>query len=247
MPTPANLPSIADQSEQQLGGPRSVFVRQRRDHARLNELLDTISSTTGDEQDEALTSMCRLVFPHAFAEEAVLWPALRKHLPDGEELTLEVEREHQEINELIAAVDRSRRGDEGREQLIERAIRLLREDVRDEEDELFPRLQEKLDDRQLRRLGHAWALIRATAPTRPHPVVARRPPGNVLSALPLSAIDRSRDTLDRLGRRRSGPAADAARTLSDALAAAAGAIERLPPMRRGEDPSTRAGRTDVED
>lgn len=239
-------PSIADQSVEDLGGPRSVFALQRQDHAYLNELLDRIGSTSGDEQDETVTEMCRLVFPHAFAEEAVLWPALRRALPDGEELTLEVEREHQEINELIAAVDRSRRGDEGREQLIERAIALLREDVRDEEDELFPRLQAALDERDLRRLGVAWTVVRKIAPTRAHPTVARRPPGNVLSSLPLSAIDRSRDALDRRARRSSGPGADRARAASRALASLAGTVERLPPMRRGEDPSTRPGRTDVE-
>lgn len=246
MPPVSVPPSIAAQSVEQLGGPQSVFVRQRADHARLDELLDRIEATSGDEQDAAITAMCRLVFPHAFAEEAVLWPALRRTLPDGEALTLEVEKEHQEINELIAAVDRSRRGDPGRDQLITRAISLLREDVRDEEDELFPRLQAALDGPQLRRLGLAWAVVRRIAPTRPHPVVARRPPGNVLSALPLAALDRSRDALDRRARASSGTGARRARAVSRTLATIAGAVERLPPMQRGEDPGTRAGRTEVE-
>jgi hemerythrin superfamily protein len=238
--------SIADQSVEEMGGPTSVLTRQRRDHARLAELLHAVRTTTGDEQEEALTQMCRLVFPHAFAEEAVLWPAMRRALPDGEALTLEVEREHQEINELVSAVERSRPGDPGRDELIERALVLLDEDVRDEEDELFPRLQAVLGPRELRRLGVAWELVRRTAPTRPHPVVARRPPGNVLSALPLSAIDRSRDLLDRAARRAPEPVGSGSRAASRMLAVAAGAVERLPPMQRGEDPSTRPGRTEAE-
>lgn len=250
MPTPDDivpLRSLADQTDAELGGPGSVFVRQRRDHERLDVLLRRIDATDGAEQDEALQDMCRLVFPHAFAEEAVLWPAVRRALPDGEELTTHVEQEHQEINEIVAAVDRSRRGDEGREDLIRRAVALLREDVRDEEDELFPRLQRALSVSELRRLGRQWALVRLIAPTHAHPVVARRPPGNVVSALPLSAIDRSRDLVDR-GVRRSPPAVAAAgRRLSGALAGLAGAVERLPPMRRGEDPSTASGRTELED
>ena len=76
--------SIADQSVEQMGGPTSVLTRQRRDHARLAELINAVRTTTGDEQEEALTRMCRLVFPHAFAEEAVLWPAMRRAQPDGE-------------------------------------------------------------------------------------------------------------------------------------------------------------------
>lgn len=141
--------SIAYEPEQALGGPGSVFVRQRRDHQRLDALLDRIDRTTGTEQDAALQEMYRLVFPHAFAEEAVIWPLMRRVLPDGERLTLEVEQEHQEINELLAAVDRGRRSGQERPDELARAMRILREDVRDEEDELFPRLREAVGDREL--------------------------------------------------------------------------------------------------
>lgn len=240
------MASISQQTVDELGGPGSVLVRQRRDHERLAELMLQVRTTSGDERDEALTRMCRLVFTHAFAEEAVLWPALRRALPDGEALTLEVEREHQEINEIVSAVDRSRPGDADRERLIERALELLDEDVRDEEDELFPRLQTAVGREELQRLGRSWELVRRTAPTRPHPTVSRRPPGNVLSALPLSVIDRTRDALDRVARAAPAPVDSAGRLASGALGALAGLVEQLPPMQRGEDPSTRAGRTDPE-
>jgi hypothetical protein len=243
MPTPR---SIANQSEAELGGPVSVLVRQRRDHVRLNELLDEVKSTTGEAQDEVLTRMCRLVFPHAFAEEAVLWPAVRRAVPEAEELTLEVEQEHQEINELMAAVERSRHYDDDREELLARAFDLLDDDVRDEEDEILPRLQEALSHGELQRLGVVWELVRRTAPTRSHPTVARRPPGNVLSALPLSAIDRSRDLLDRAARSTPPPVAQASRAGSGALAKLAGKVEQIPPMKKGEDPSTKSGRTEAE-
>lgn len=244
MSSTTGLRPIAHEPEQALGGPGSVFVRQRRDHQRLDALLDRIDRTAGTEQDAALQAMYRLVFPHAFAEEAVIWPLMRRVLPDGERLTLEVEQEHQEINELLAAVDRGRRAGEERSDELARAMRLLREDVRDEEDELFPRLRDRVEDRELRRLGLAWEAVRRIAPTRPHPVVARRPPGNVLSAAPLSAIDRTRDVLNRVarGRARRGPA----RRIDGALATVAGGIERLPGMRHGEDPSTASGRTEAE-
>ncbi|HYI35566.1 MAG TPA: hemerythrin domain-containing protein [Thermoleophilaceae bacterium] len=240
------MPSIADQTVAQLGGAGSVFVRQRRDHQKLHELLGRLHRSTGKAQDEAIARVCRLVFTHAFAEESVLWPALRRELPDGEELTLRVEREHQEITEVFAALERSRRDSPERDELIERATALLDEDVRDEEDVLFPRLQEALTGRELRRLGAQWALVSRIAPTRTHPVVARRPPGNVLAALPLSAIDRTRDVLDDTARRAPAPAAAWGRRASGALAAVAGAVEWLPPLRRGEDPSTRPGRTELE-
>ncbi|MDQ3355433.1 MAG: hemerythrin domain-containing protein [Actinomycetota bacterium] len=238
--------SIAYQSIEELGGAGSVLVRQRRDHERLDELLRRVRATADTEQDEVLMRICRLVFPHAFAEEAVLWPALRRALPDGEEVTVHVEREHQEINEVVAALDRSRHHDRGRPELIERAIVMLRQDVRDEEDELLPRLQAALGPRELQRLGRAWGIVRRTAPTRPHPVVARRPPGNILAALPLSAIDRTRDVLDGASRGGPAPVASAGRAASRLLAAVGGAVEQAPPLRRGEDRSTHSGRTEHE-
>ena len=245
MPSPPP-PSIAGQSVEALGGPWSIIVRQRREHERLNELVGRVRATEGAEQDEALTQLCRLVFPHAFAEEAVLFPAARKALAEGGRLSLEIEQEHQEINEVYAAVERSRRGDPGREALIERAITLLDADVREEEDELLPRLRAGLDDAQLQRLGRTWEFVRRISPTRAHPVVSRRPPGQTLSALPLTVLDRSRDQLDRLARSAPGPVASGSSAASRALGAVAGLVEQLPPLRRGEDPCTNTPRTDAE-
>jgi len=237
------MTSIARQSEDELGVRCRVLSRQRRDHEELDRLLNRLRSTAGEEQDEVLTRIGWLVFPHAFAEEAVLWPAVRSALADGEEITLRIEQEHQEVNELWAALERTQRSDPKRAELLDRLVHVLQEDVRDEEDVLLPRLQAALDPARLRRLGVAWELVRRTAPTRPHPVVARRPPGNALAGLPLTVLDRSRDHLDRWGRGRGGTAA---RTASRALAAVAGAVEHVPPLTRGERPSTHSGRTEVE-
>ena len=115
---------------------------------------------------------------------------------------------------------------------------MLREDVRDEEDVLFPRLQERLDPAELRRLGRQWELVRRIAPTRPHPTVSRRPPGNALSALPLSLLDRSRDAVDAGVRRAPARLVPVGEAVSRGLAAVAGLVERTPAARRGDRPPT---------
>lgn len=232
------MTSLAEQNDAQLGGQLSVLVRQKRDHVALDALLERLHSSTGDEQDEVLMRICRLVFPHAFAEEAVLWPVIRRALPDGEALTLQVEREHQEVNELVTRLESGAVTGTERQPLLDRLTTVLRDDVRDEEDVLLPRLQERLTPVQLRRLGLAWEAVRRLAPTRPHPTVARRPPGNALAAAPLSVLDRTRDVIDYATRRAPAGAAPSLRATSQALAAAAGQVERLPPMGRGERAST---------
>ena len=236
---PLIMTSLANQDLGELGGTWSVLTRQKRDHEKLDRLLEQLLAASRAEQDAVLNRICRLVFPHAFAEESVLWPELRRLLPDGEELTLRVEREHQEVNELVTSLEADDLDPGQRQQVIERLVTVLREDVRDEEDELLPRLQQHVGEARLRRLGVAWEAVRRTAPTRPHPVVARRPPGNVLAALPLAVIDRSRDLVDGVSRRVPRRAAPGLARASQWLAAGAGRIEHLGPLRRGEDPSTR--------
>ena len=232
--------SIAEQSGGELGGPISVLYRQRRDHIRLADYLEALSRSTGTEQQRVLLSIYRLVFPHAFAEEAVLWPVIRRVLPDGEELTLRVEREHQAINELVRLMERMPADSAGRQAALERTAELLAEDVRDEEDLLLPRLQVALSPWQLRLLGISWEVVRRIAPTRPHPIVSRRPPGNILSALPLSVLDRLRDRVDAALIGRARGAVPALRTIGAALGRASHAVERAPGFKLGEDPDTQA-------
>jgi hemerythrin superfamily protein len=233
--------SIAEQDVDELGGRWSVLVRQKRDHEQLDRLLDRLAATAPTDQPEVLEEIYRLVFPHAFAEESVLWPAMRRVLPDGEQLTLMVEEEHQQINELVTELEGLPAEDPRRQPLIGAVVDLLREDVRDEEDTLLPRLQEALDDQQLRRLGVQWEAVRRTAPTRAHPVVARRPPGNVLAALPLTVLDRSRDLADR-GARRSPRLREPLSRVGGALGHAARVVEQTPLLRSGERDETRSPR-----
>jgi hypothetical protein len=232
------MTSLAHQDLEQLGGPLSILTRQKRDHERLDRLLKRLAhSSPGAEEEAALHAIARLVFPHAFAEESVLWPEARRVLPDGEALTLQVEQEHQEVNELWTSLERLPSGSPGRSTAIVRLTEVLREDVRDEEDELLPRLQDAVGVRRLRALGVAWEAVRRTAPTRPHPVVSRRPPGNALAALPLTVLDRGRDLLDATARRFPAARGPASRA-SGGLARAAGRVERTGVLRRGEHPST---------
>ncbi|MFD3503485.1 hemerythrin domain-containing protein [Streptomyces sp. NPDC058678] len=199
--------SLKDQTPQELGGQSSVLARQRRDHAEIDRLMELYRRSAGQEREQALKNLVQLVFSHAFAEETVLWPAVRRSVPNGEELTARVEEEHQQINDLVADIERLPPGDPEREDKVERAFALIRQDIRDEEDLLLPRLQDAVGTARLRRLGSLWETVRRTAPTHPHPVVPRRPPGNALLGVPLSLYDRMRDALGPTNSNRGGSGA----------------------------------------
>lgn len=230
--------SIADQTVEELGGPGSVLARQRNDHIHLDRLLQELDGSSGTAQEEVLNRIDRLVFSHAFAEETVIWPVVRRVLPDGGALTLRIEEEHQEVNDLVAVLERDGIDHPQRAARLRRLTEVLREDVRDEEDVLFPRLQQKLGAAELRALGRRWEVMRRISPTRPHPTVSRRPPGNALSGLPLSLIDRTRDIVDAAVRRVPDRFVPPGRALSRGLAGLAGMVERMPPSRKGDRPPT---------
>jgi hypothetical protein len=95
-----------------------------------------------------------------------------------------------------------------------------------------------VDADELRRLGRRWALMRRLSPTRSHPTVSRRPPGNALSGLPLTLLDRTRDVVDAGVRRAPEQLVPAGKAVSHALAGLAGLVERIPLSRAGDKPPT---------
>jgi hemerythrin superfamily protein len=108
-------------------------ARQRADHARLDRLMQQARSTEargGTDHAVALRAIARLVFTHAFAEESVLFPAARRALPEGDPLTLHIESDHQQVNELMVQLDRSSSTDPGHHALLERTFAVLDDDVR---------------------------------------------------------------------------------------------------------------------
>jgi hypothetical protein len=107
-------------------------------------------------------------------------------------------------------------------------------------DRLMTRARETVADgderehaRVLRALAPPGVHPRLRRPTRPHRVVSRRPPGQTLSALPLTVLDRSRDQLQRLDERTGHRFSARLSSADRVLAAAAGAVEQLPIMPPG--------------
>jgi hypothetical protein len=66
------MTTLADQTVEQMGGRLSVLTRQKADHVRLDRMLEQLPRTDGHAREDLLRRISRLVFSHAFAEEAVL-------------------------------------------------------------------------------------------------------------------------------------------------------------------------------
>jgi hemerythrin superfamily protein len=167
-----------------------IAILQRQDHTRLLELMGQYEAAATLAKPALYDEIRQLVTTHAFAEEAVLFPAARWIIGYGEALTAEIEAKHQRINELMLELEDDRPGDPVFEDRVSELFPLLRDDLKREEDELMPALASGLSATKLRAIGLAWSTVKSISPNRAHPRVSRRPPGNALAAVPLAVYDR---------------------------------------------------------
>lgn len=137
------------------------------------EVLDLIGETKGAEdpgqkRDMADTITAELV-RHSVAEEMFVYPAMRKHLPNGDDIVKHDTEEHQELEEALKALE-GIGGDKAEfTPALTRVEELLRHHANDEETEQFPQLRANIPRHDLVEMGKKVEAAKAAAPTRPHP------------------------------------------------------------------------------
>jgi hemerythrin superfamily protein len=131
---------------------------------------------------------------HASIEEAILYPAARAALEetsDGEDMVLEALEEHHVVKwtleELITLAPDAERFEAKATVLMES----VRHHVKEEEQDLFPKLRKVMSRDELIAIGDAMAQAKKVAPTRPHPRSPDAPPGNLVSTPVAALMDRS--------------------------------------------------------
>jgi hemerythrin superfamily protein len=167
------------------------------DHTEVEQLFLQLESMTGGEAgDDLVADVVRELSIHAAIEEQVLYPTMRKALPDGETLVREAIDEHQEVKETLAAIERAD-GAAERDRLLEGLIAEVRHHVEEEETELFPKLRASVATQELQDMGDKLAAAKKLAPTHPHPKAPNTPPGNIVGGAAAAVMDRARDALKR--------------------------------------------------
>lgn len=163
-----------------------VLVRDHRVVETLFAELETGEGGPGHRHDVVEVVVAELV-RHAVAEELYLYPAVREHLPDGDQLADHELRHHAEVERTLETLD-----DAGALATLMTAVRAH---VAEQERDLFPRLRQVCPPDRLADLGRRVEAAKRIAPTRPHPSAPRRPPFNRLGAAGTGLVDRVRDAL----------------------------------------------------
>jgi hemerythrin superfamily protein len=125
-----------------------------QDHRKVEQLFEQYRST----QDPTVAEqICTELLVHTTIEEDVVYPVVKKDVPDGRELEAEAEKEHNEVEDLIKKVQRSGFDDPRVPNLIRQIEEGVTHHVEEEESEMFPKLRESLEGDRLERLGEKLA------------------------------------------------------------------------------------------
>lgn len=175
----------------------SLYTCVQRDHRYVERLLDQLvadpSEVTYDEAARKNLADYLVVTEsrHEAAEEIVLWPAVRKRVPGGRELTdtaLRQETEAKVVLDTIRFAD-----SESRPRLAAEFTKLAHAHLAFEEEQVLPALRKATLWPGGWLLGAKFTLAKRISPTRPHPRGPNRRLGLLTSGLLTAGLDRLRD------------------------------------------------------
>lgn len=187
-----------------MGHGGNVIDELKADHREVEEFFAKIEALSpGDKNrkvyaDQATMELVR----HSVAEEEYLYPAVRTHVADGDELADKEIEDHSEAERIMKDLESREADNPEFDQLVTSLMGDVRAHIADEEENLFPKLRASCPADALAELGDKVRQAKKTAPTRPHPSAPDEPPANKLLAPGVGMIDRLRDALT--GRGRSG-------------------------------------------
>src|SRR6476660_6542071 len=147
-----------------------AIVLLREDHNEIRRLFKRFEKAAEDATDtkgEIVEGIIELLTVHTYLENEVMYPEVRRLVPDLEDDVLESYEEHHVsdllVMELVAMSPDAERFDAKTTVLIENVSHHIEE----EEQEWFPKVREALGRKQLQDLGARLLEAKAAAPTSP--------------------------------------------------------------------------------
>jgi hemerythrin superfamily protein len=187
----------------------SAFDVLASDHQQVKRLLAQFeaapaASGVNDSLLAARKKMAEMLVieesKHEAVEEMHFWPAVRKHLPDGDELADKAIGQEQEGKRILAELDKLDAGSPEFDMLLGEFIKAARDHIAFEETQVWPALRAVMTETEAVDLGESLEQGKKTAPTRPHPHTPPSP-GVLKAAGPAAAAaDRARDAATGRGR-----------------------------------------------
>ncbi len=123
------------------GKPQEATKLLRADHKLVNTLFLQYESSRSKEKKKALIEqICQELIVHAQIEEEIFYPKVQTALKDTE-LVPEARVEHETLKHLIAQLEDGAPGDEEFEAKVKVLSEYVKHHVREEQTEIFPKVQ----------------------------------------------------------------------------------------------------------
>jgi len=164
------------------------------EHQLVDALGERYHTETNPKEKQGIAhNIIKLLSIHAACEEAALYPWMKKHFPNGEQLVAHAIHEHQNIKNDLYTLDQMKLGDAGYDSKLQKAMKDTKHHVQEEESDLLPTLRRRASKAELDEIRNSFLSAKTIAPSRPHPSAPTEPPQNKIVGAATMPIDAARD------------------------------------------------------
>ena len=181
---------MADSSEQ------DVVDVLTTDHREVRDLIERILTSQDPTERRDLTDIviAELV-RHSVAEEMHVYPAMKQHLPDGDQAVEHDVEEHEELEKMMKELESVDASDPQFIALVRKLETTLADHISDEESDHFPQLRSRVPRDEMVALAEKVESAKKIAPTRPHPGAPNDELFHKMAGPGVGLVDRLRDKL----------------------------------------------------
>ena len=148
---------------------QDAIVMLREDHKEVRALFREFqkSTTTPARKGKIVEKVIELLTVHTYIENEVMYPEVRRLLPDLEDDVLESYEEHHVADVLVTELSAMKPSDERFDAKTTVLIENVTHHIDEEEQDWFPKVREGLGRKALQEIGTEMLAAREKAPTRP--------------------------------------------------------------------------------
>jgi hemerythrin superfamily protein len=177
----------------------------KQDHRTVKDLFRKFEQA-GDKayatKRKLVDKMIEELSIHAAIEEQVFYPSVRQAIEATEDEVLEALEEHHVVKWTLSELETMDPKHERFDAKVTVLIESVRHHMKEEEEEMFPKVHKALSRKQLTDLGDLMERAKLAAPKRPHPRSPDEPPGNVIAGPVMAILDAGKGAIQKVAKRR---------------------------------------------
>jgi hemerythrin superfamily protein len=147
-----------------------AIVMLKEDHKNVKRLFKEFQAAEdgpAERKGQLVEQILQELTVHTYLENEVMYPEVRRLLPDLEDDVLESYEEHHVADVLCLELSTMDPGDERFDAKVTVLIENVTHHIEEEEQEWFPKVREGLGRNQLQEIGAKMLELKPKAPTKP--------------------------------------------------------------------------------